>query len=111
MYGRYENTNADRKADHTRSVSIIITPRWRRAPAVDFPTTTDTRAHQTSALDSPVSPALAHELSRIFCSISIQPTAEYESASAPDTRSPLMFSQRPGPRTMGVASRDDALCG
>jgi len=98
-----------RKADDTRSVSIIMhgspSATW---PCHRLPTITDSRVHHTSVLGSPVPSVPVHELSRIFCAISIQSTADDESASTPDTRFPLQFGQRPGPCTKGVASRGDA---
>jgi len=59
------------------------------APAVDFPPSLTPRVHRASVLDSPVSPAPVHELSRIFPPVSIQSTADDESARTPDISSPL----------------------
>src|SRR5258706_12010857 len=80
-----------------------MAPHRQRAPAVDFPPSPTPRVHHTSVLDSPVQPAPVHELSRIFTAVSLHSTADDESASTPDLRSPLKFRQRPGPRKKEVA--------
>src|SRR5258706_2178954 len=80
-----------------------MAPHRQRAPAVDFPPSPTPRVHHTSVLDSPVPPAPVHELSRIFAAVSLHSTADDESASTPDLRSPLKFGQRPGPRKKGAA--------
>jgi len=58
-YGRYENTNADRRADDTRSVSIIMALHRRRAPTVDFPPSLTRRVCYISVLDSRRHPHLS----------------------------------------------------
>jgi len=87
----------------TRSVSIITTPRRQRAPAVDFSLSPQPPVHHILVLDSPVPPVPVHELPRILSAVSIQSTADDESARTPNIRSLLKFRQQPGPRTKGVA--------
>ena len=102
-YGRYGNTNTDRKADGARPASTIMVPHRRRAPAVDFPPSPTSRIHHNSVLDSPVPPVPVHELLKIFSAVNLQSTAADELASKLDLCSPLKFRQWPDTRKKGVA--------